>query len=161
MQTYFPPIHHNQKSKWKMNDSILKNFLSERPEKDHPVLPLPSIMVVDDNEIILTTMRDYLLSVGFDVSACQNGKDAIACAKTHKPALIIMDIQMPDLDGIETTRQIKLDQNLANIPIIALTALTMKSDRERCQQVGINDYINKPISFKSLVVIIKKHLNLD
>jgi CheY-like chemotaxis protein len=121
---------------------------------------LPTILLVDDNEIILNTMRDYLLSTGFNVIACQSGKDAIANVKLNKPSLIIMDIQMPEMDGIETTILIKKEANLIDVPIIALTALTMKSDRERCAEVGINDYISKPVSFQNLVMIIKKHLSL-
>ena len=122
---------------------------------------LPIVMLVDDNDIILTTLSDYLQSEGFEVIACQSGKDAVAQAKIHKPALIVMDIQMPEMDGIETTQRIKADKNLAAIPIIALTALAMKSDRERCLAVGINDYISKPVSLQNLVAIIKRHLNID
>jgi CheY-like chemotaxis protein len=121
---------------------------------------LPLIMLVDDNEIILTTLSDYLLSEGFEVIACQSGKDAINKAKINNPALIVMDIQMPEIDGIETTQRLKADKKLANIPIIALTALAMKSDRERCLAVGMNDYISKPVSLQNLVSIIKKHLNI-
>jgi len=121
---------------------------------------LPLIMLVDDNQIILTTLSDYLQSEGFEVTTCQSGKDAIAIAKVNQPALILMDIQMPEMDGIETTRRLKIDKKLSSIPIIALTALTMKSDRERCLEVGINDYISKPVSLQNLVSIIKKQLQI-
>lgn len=122
---------------------------------------LPLIMLVDDNEIILTTLSDFLLSEGFEVIACPSGKDAIEKTKTEHPALIVMDIQMPELDGIETTRRLRTEKSLENIPIIALTALAMKSDRERCLAVGINDYISKPVSLQNLVSIIKQHLKIE
>jgi CheY-like chemotaxis protein len=133
--------------------------MKDEHEVSSPKLPL--IMLVDDNQIILTTLSDYLQSEGFEVIACQGGKDAISRAKVNKPALIIMDIQMPDMDGIETTQRLKSDKNLTDIPIIALTALAMKSDRERCLAVGINDYISKPVSLQNLVTIIKKHLKIE
>ena len=122
---------------------------------------LPLIMLVDDNEIILTTLSDYLQSEGFGVVTCQGGKDALAKARVHKPALILMDIQMPEMDGIETARHLKADKKLACIPIVALTALAMKSDRERGMAVGIDDYISKPISLQNLVTLIKKHLKIE
>lgn len=120
-----------------------------------------SIMLVDDNEIILTTLRDYLVSIGYHVIACQNGKDALVEAKKNKPSLIIMDIQMPEMDGIETTSLIKKENGLSQIPIIALTALTMKSDRERCMAVGIDEYISKPVSLQNLAQIIENHLQTE
>ena len=92
---------------------------------------------------------------------CQGGKDALAKARVHKPALILMDIQMPEMDGIETARHLKADKKLACIPIVALTALAMKSDRERGMAVGIDDYISKPISLQNLVTLIKKHLKIE
>jgi CheY-like chemotaxis protein len=134
---------------------------SMKDEKEVSSPKLPLIMLVDDNQIILTTLCDYLQSEGFEVIACQGGKEAIAQAKAHKPALIVMDIQMPDMDGIETTQRLKADKLLSKIPIIALTALAMKSDRERCLAVGINDYISKPVSLQNLVTIIKKHLSIE
>ena len=134
---------------------------SMKDESSNTSPSLPLIMLVDDNEIILTTLSDYLQSEGFEVIACQSGKDAINRAKINNPALIVMDIQMPEIDGIETTQRLKADKKLANIPIIALTALAMKSDRERCLAVGMNDYISKPVSLQNLVSIIKKHLNIE
>jgi CheY-like chemotaxis protein len=134
---------------------------SMKDESTSPSSKLPLIMLVDDNDIILTTLSDYLQSEGFEVIACQGGKDAIARAKANPPALIVMDIQMPEMDGIETTQRLKADKKMASIPIIALTALAMKSDRERCMAVGIMDYISKPVSLQNLVSIIKKHLNIE
>jgi CheY-like chemotaxis protein len=131
-------------------------------DENNSASPLKTtIMLVDDNEIILTTLSDYLQSEGFIVIACQSGKDAIRQAKINYPALIVMDVQMPEMDGIETTQRLKADKKLATTPIIALTALAMKSDRDRCLAVGMNDYISKPVSLQNLVVIIKKHLNMQ
>ena len=83
---------------------------------------------------------------------------AIALAKLHQPDLILMDVQMPIMDGLEATRQIRLDPNLVNIPIIALTALAMVGDRDRCIAAGANDYCSKPIRLKELTQMMENLL---
>ena len=85
---------------------------------------------------------------------------AIAIAKAHQPDIILMDIQMPTMDGIEATRQIRLDPNLVNIPIIAMTALAMSGDRDRCLAAGANEYVSKPLKLKQLVTTIQSLLKL-
>jgi CheY-like chemotaxis protein len=89
----------------------------------------------------------------------KNGREAIDAAKIHMPDLILMDIQMPEIDGIEAISQIRLNPSLVNTPIIALTALAMPEDRERCLKAGANDYLSKPIKLKQLVMAIQKLLN--
>ena len=88
----------------------------------------------------------------------KNGVEAIAIAKAEHPDLILMDIQMPVMDGLEAIAQIRLDPDLAKIPIIALTALTMEGDRDRCLAVGANEYFSKPIKLKQLDLLIQKLL---
>jgi len=88
----------------------------------------------------------------------QDGREAIKLAQSHHPDLILMDIQMPDIDGLEATKQIRLDPNLVDIPIIALTALAMAGDREKCLEAGVNEYISKPVKLKQLVATIEKIL---
>ena len=88
----------------------------------------------------------------------RNGIEAIAQAKEHLPDIILMDIQMPTMDGLEATKQIRLDPNLINIPIIALTALAMEGDREKCLAVGANEYLAKPIKLRQLNATIRQIL---
>lgn len=80
-------------------------------------------------------------------------------AKIHQPNLILMDIQMPEVDGIEAIHQIRLDPDLTKIPIIALTALAMPKDRERCLAAGANDYLSKPVKLKQLSTTIRRFLS--
>jgi len=88
-----------------------------------------------------------------------DGQQAIDLANAHHPDLILMDIQMPVVDGMEAIKQIRLNPDLVDIPIIALTALAMKGDRERCLEVGANDYLAKPVKLKSLDQMIQIWLN--
>ena len=115
----------------------------------------PIILLAEDNELNITTLADYLLVKGYQVIVARNGAEAIARAIKLPPDLILMDIQMPGMDGLEATRRIRADSELANSPIIALTALAMPGDRERCLEAGANDYLSKPVSLKGLVAAIE------
>ncbi|WP_190303401.1 ATP-binding protein [Pseudanabaena sp. UWO311] len=116
------------------------------------------ILVVDDDDVNSMTVSSYLKAKGYRILLAKDGQEAIALTKAHKPDLILMDIQMPVMDGLEATRQIRLDPNLVDIPIIALTALAMAGDREECLSVGANEYLTKPVKLKELVVTIKSLL---
>jgi len=115
----------------------------------------PVILLAEDNQANITTMADYLLVKGYQVVVARNGAEAIEQAMELQPDLILMDIQMPGMDGLETTRRIRADGELADIPLIALTALAMPGDRERCLEAGANDYLSKPVSLKGLVAAIE------
>ncbi|BBC25931.1 PAS domain-containing protein [Pseudanabaena sp. ABRG5-3] len=110
----------------------------------------PLILLADDNEANTSTIVCYLEAKGYRLLLAQNGQEAIAIAKAQHPDLILMDIQMPVIDGLEAIRQIRLDPHLLDVPIIALTALAMIGDRERCLAVGANEYIAKPVKLKQL-----------
>jgi PAS domain S-box-containing protein len=110
----------------------------------------PLILLADDNEANTSTIACYLEAKGYRLLLAQNGQEAIAIAKAQHPDLILMDIQMPVIDGLEAIRQIRLDPHLLDVPIIALTALAMIGDRERCLAVGANEYIAKPVKLKQL-----------
>ena len=114
------------------------------------------ILLAEDTESNIITLSDFLLAQGCRVTIARNGVEAIARAKEECPDVILMDIQMPRMDGLEATRQIRADANLATIPIIALTALVMPGDRERCLQAGVNDYMRKPVSLKEMEAAIEK-----
>jgi PAS domain S-box-containing protein len=115
---------------------------------DHSAAPL--ILVVEDHLIALEAMDSYLRANGYRVLGARTGIEAITMAHEHQPALILMDIQMPEMDGLEAIRSIRQQAGMAAIPIIALTALAMPGDRERCLAAGATLYISKPISLRYL-----------
>lgn len=117
------------------------------------------ILLAEDDENSINFTSDYLLSEGYRVAVARNGVEAIQQAREKSPDLILMDIQMPGMDGLETIRRIRADAALGNTPIIALTALAMPGDRERCLEAGANDYISKPIRLYELVKAIRSQLN--
>ncbi|MEH1825526.1 MAG: GAF domain-containing protein [Nostoc sp.] len=119
----------------------------------------PLILLAEDNEANISTLSSYLKAKGYRIVLAQNGQEAIHVAKTHYPDLILMDIQMPGIDGLEAMRQIRLDSNLVDIPILALTALAMTGDCNRCLQAGANDYMTKPVKLKQLITTIQQLLN--
>lgn len=116
------------------------------------------ILLAEDNEDNIFTILNYLEVLGYQIIVAKNGFEAITLTKAHRPDLILMDIQMPGMDGLEATKQIRLDQNFLNIPIIALTALAMPGDLEKCLAVGANAYLSKPVELKQLANLIKQLL---
>jgi CheY-like chemotaxis protein len=119
-----------------------------------PVKPL--ILLAEDNPANVVTVLDYLHAHGFEIKVAHNGVEAIAMAQAKKPALILMDIQMPEMDGMEACRRIRKLKEMADLPIIALTALAMPGDRERCLEAGMNDYLSKPVSLKLLLQKVRQ-----
>ena len=97
----------------------------------------------------------------YRVIIARNGEEAIAQTNQCHPDLILMDIQMPDMDGLEATSRIRAQDEFTDIPIIALTALAMPGDRERCIQAGATEYLSKPVSMKQLVHVIQSQLHLE
>jgi len=104
------------------------------------------------------TYSDYLIAKGYQVVIAANGVEALACAHKVRPDLILMDIQMPEMDGLEAMRRLRADPQLRPIPVIVLTALAMPGDRERCLTAGANDYLTKPVSLKQLAQSVQTHL---
>ncbi|HEY9658993.1 MAG TPA: response regulator, partial [Allocoleopsis sp.] len=100
----------------------------------------------------------YLSNYGFHLIVASNGREAIDLAKAHHPDLILMDIQMPEVDGLEAIRCIRADPELATTPIIALTALAMAGDREKCLAAGATEYFAKPMSLRQLKTVIQQLL---
>ena len=98
-------------------------------------------------------------TAGYQVLTAANGREAIELTHEKQPDLILMDIQMPEMDGLAAIQHLRADPNLAQRPIIALTALTMPGDRERCLAAGADVYLSKPVSLKELVSIIEAQLN--
>jgi len=123
---------------------------SELDLPNQSALKSPLILIAEDNEANIMTISSYLVAKGYRLVLAGNGQEAIAMAMSAQPDLILMDIQMPVMDGLEATKQIRQIPSLVNIPIIALTALAMKGDRDRCIAAGANDYIAKPVKLKQL-----------
>ena len=115
----------------------------------------PTILLVEDTKEVVMMLRDYLELIGYKVFTAQDGVDGIVQAQHVKPDLILMDIQMPRMDGFETTRKLRSDPNFRYTPIIALTALAMPHDRERCLEAGMDEYISKPVNLKALIKVIQ------
>jgi signal transduction histidine kinase/DNA-binding response OmpR family regulator len=117
----------------------------------------PLVLLAEDNEANITTLSDYLRVKGYRVVVARTGYEAIARTQELVPDVILMDIQMPEMDGLTAIRRIRADETLIHIPIIALTALTMPGDRERCLEEGANAYLSKPVSLKTLVSTLQAH----
>lgn len=120
----------------------------------------PLILLAEDNETTIILLRDFLGMNGYRVTVARNGEEAIERAGVERPHLILMDIQMPGMDGLEAIRRIRTDVALAGIPIVALTALAMPGDRERCQQAGAVEYLSKPVRFSRLVEVIQAQIQV-
>ncbi|MFM7575692.1 MAG: response regulator, partial [Microcystaceae cyanobacterium] len=105
----------------------------------------PLVLLVDDQPGNLDSLNDYLTHCGYRLMIAEDGETAIALAQQEHPDLILMDMQMPGIGGLEATRQIRNLPDVGHIPIIALTALAMPGDRERCLAAGVDDYVSKPV----------------
>ena len=133
----------------------------ESPLSLHPRDPAnaPLILIVEDNEANVITLSSYLQAKGYRLLCANDGENAIVLAQSEKPDLILMDIQMSGMDGIEATQKIRQDPELARTPIIALTALAMEGDADRCLAAGANAYVTKPIRLKQLTTLMQGFLS--
>ena len=116
------------------------------------------ILVVEDQEDNRRIMRDLLASAGFEVMEAVTGEEGVAAAETHRPDLILMDIQLPGLDGYEATRQIKANPDLQHIPIIVVTSYALSGDDVKAYEAGCDDYVSKPFSPRELLAKIREYL---
>ncbi len=118
----------------------------------------PKVLLAEDNESNIAVFLNYLEARDFQVFLARNGIEAVQMAKQNQPDVILMDIQMPVMDGLEAIQQIRADGQISSIPIIALTALAMPGDLERCLEAGANDYMAKPVKLKQLLDKIAQQL---
>ena len=116
------------------------------------------ILVVEDNEANLYLIRFILEKSGLEVIEARNGAEGVELAVKEKPDLIIMDLQLPDIDGLEATRRIRASEADSEIPIIALTSYAMAGDREKALAAGCNGYIEKPINPETFIAEVEQHL---
>jgi CheY-like chemotaxis protein len=118
----------------------------------------PAILIVDDNPQNLKLARVVLANEGFDVQVASNAEDALQLLRTVTPGLILMDVQLPGMDGLELTRRLKADPATRPIRVIALTAYAMKGDDEKAFAAGCDGYITKPIDIERLPIVVSSYL---
>jgi len=119
---------------------------------------MPRILVVEDNPMNLELVRDILTAQGYEVLEAADGATGVAIARLERPALILMDLQLPQLDGLEATRQIRCDPRLAHIPIVAVTAHAMKGDDEKARAAGCDGFVTKPIQVREFAATVAAFL---
>ena len=118
-----------------------------------------TILVVEDNELNMKLFHDLLEAHGYNILQTKDGMEALRLAREHHPDLILMDIQLPEVSGLEVTKWIKEDEDLKSIPVIAITAFAMKGDEEKIREGGCEAYIAKPISVTSFLQTVQKYLS--
>lgn len=117
-----------------------------------------TVLIVEDNELNMKLFRDLLQAHGYATVQTRDGLEALDLARTHKPDLILMDIQLPEVSGLEVTKWLKDDEELRNIPVIAVTAFAMKGDEEKIRQGGCEAYIAKPISVAHFIETVQRFI---
>ena len=115
------------------------------------------VLVVEDNEKNMKLFRDVLDASGYRTLEATTGGEAVAMASEHTPDLVLMDIQLPDLDGVQALHRLRADPRTATIPIVALTAQAMQGDRERFLAAGFDGYMSKPVNVRDLIGIVRQH----
>jgi two-component system cell cycle response regulator DivK len=117
-----------------------------------------TILIVEDNDLNLKLFRDLLEAHDYKTVETRNGAEAVELARTHMPDLILMDIQLPEISGLEVTQRLKADPDVRHIPVIAVTAFAMKDDEQKILQAGCQGYVSKPISIMPFVQTVKRFL---
>jgi two-component system, cell cycle response regulator DivK len=118
---------------------------------------MQTILIVEDNDLNQKLFADVLQVYGYAVLQARDGKQGLAMARTHHPDLILMDVQLPEMSGLDVTRLLKGDQDTRGIPIIALTAFAMKGDEEKVRDAGCNGYMSKPIRIHEFLELVKHY----
>jgi two-component system cell cycle response regulator DivK len=148
-------------------DSPLKTRSAARknPAPRRPVQPkraaAKTVLVVEDNELNMKLFNDLLEAHGYKTVLTRNGMDALPLARKHMPDLILMDIQLPEVSGLDVTKWLKEDDGLKHIPVIAVTAFAMKGDEERIREGGCEAYMSKPISVGVFLETIRQFVGED
>jgi two-component system, cell cycle response regulator DivK len=116
------------------------------------------ILVVEDQEDNRQILRDLLSSADYEMDEAENGEEALAAVAKQRPDLILMDIQLPEISGLEVTKWLKEDDDLSHIPVVAVTAFAMKGDEERIREGGCEAYLSKPISVAKFLATVRTYL---
>ena len=117
-----------------------------------------TILIVEDNELNMKLFNDLLEAHGYQTVQTRNGTEAVELARKHRPDLILMDIQLPEVSGLQVTQWLKADSELCHIPVIAVTAFAMKGDEEKILQGGCEAYLSKPISVAKFIETVRHFL---
>ncbi len=120
-----------------------------------------TILIVEDNELNMKLFNDLLRAHGFDTLQTNDGVTAVRIAREKQPDLILMDIQLPEVSGLEVTKWLKADDSVRHIPVVAVTAFAMKGDEEKIRRGGCEDYLPKPIKVATFIETVRKHLNIS
>ncbi len=118
-----------------------------------------TVLIVEDNELNMKLFHDLLEAQGYATLQTKDGREALQLARDHRPDLVLMDIQLPEVSGLEVTKWIKEDDDLRDIPMIAVTAFAMKGDEEKIRQGGCEAYIAKPISVSEFLQTVQKFID--
>jgi two-component system cell cycle response regulator DivK len=130
-------------------------YSGRRPEA---IRGAKTVMIVEDNELNMKLFHDLLDAHGYRTLQTRTGMEALKLARQERPDLILMDIQLPEVSGLEVTKWLKDDEALCGIPVIAVTAFAMKGDEERIRRGGCEAYISKPISIATFLDAVRRHL---
>ncbi|MEO1038177.1 MAG: response regulator [Pseudomonadota bacterium] len=117
------------------------------------------VLIVEDNELNMKLFHDLLEAHGYETLQTREGMKALDLAREHKPDLILMDIQLPEVSGLDVTKWIKNDEELSEIPVVAVTAFAMKGDEERIRAGGCEAYLSKPITVSTFIQTVRKFLD--
>jgi two-component system cell cycle response regulator DivK len=118
-----------------------------------------TVLVVEDNDLNMKLFHDLLEAHGYNILQTKDGMEALQLARQHKPDLILMDIQLPEVSGLEVTKWLKEDEKLKSIPVIAVTAFAMKGDEEKIREGGCEAYIAKPISVTNFLQTVERFID--
>ncbi len=118
-----------------------------------------TVLVVEDNDLNMKLFHDLLEAHGYNILQTKDGMEALQLARKHKPDLILMDIQLPEVSGLEVTKWLKEDEKLKSIPVIAVTAFAMKGDEEKIREGGCEAYIAKPISVTNFLQTVERFID--
>ena len=118
----------------------------------------PLVLIVEDNPRNLKLVRDLLAFAGYRTLDASNGEDGVALARAHRPDLVLMDVQLPGIDGVEALARVRADPEIADLRVVALTAFAMKDDRERFLAAGFDGYLEKPLSVRDFPAQIEAML---
>jgi two-component system cell cycle response regulator DivK len=118
-----------------------------------------TVLIVEDNELNMKLFHDLLEAHEIGTVQTNDGRNVLDLAREHKPDLILMDIQLPEVSGLEVTKWLKDDEELKDIPVIAITAFAMKGDEQKIREGGCEDYISKPISVANFMSVVQSYLD--
>jgi len=129
-----------------------------KPAPDHDRCRRGTVLIVEDNALNMKLFNDVLVAHGYETLQSRDGPEALALARRHRPNLILMDIQLPEVSGLQVTKWLKEDEDLQMIPVVAITAFAMKGDEQKILEGGCEGYIAKPISITSFLKTVERFM---